>query len=304
MTKISGVSERDIDLLLLEEFMSYKDFQNFFLKHSKFAELKLSYIEAQRSVTDSTGESDLEVSFKNENGQTIMLMLENKVNANFQKDQLQRYQERGNNYIKNNKIIDFETILVAPKSFHKNETKGFGFRVNYEEIIEYFRKYSNLAQRSTYKILLLNSAIEKSTSGYQMEADSSVSNFWKDYWELSLSEAKELYMDEPTAKPSSSSFIYFRNANLPKEVDLVHKLTHGYFDLQFKGMGNQLNKMRDKYSNSLNKNMKIVKAGKSASIRIKVPTLSLADSLESQKDNVLICLEEGINMLKWFDLRG
>ena len=304
MTKISGVSERDIDLLLLEEFMYSSDFQIFFLKQSKFKELKLTYIEAYRSVTDSTGESDLEISFKNGNNQIIMLMIENKVKASFQKNQLQRYKERGNNYIKNNKIIDFETILVAPKSFHHNGTKGFDFRINYEDIVKYFKNSSNIGQRSIYKNLLLNSAIEKSTSGYQMEADASVSNFWKDYWELTLSQAKELYMDEPTAKPSSSSFIYFRNTNLPKEVDLVHKLTHGYFDLQFKGMGDKLNIMRDKYFDTLENNMKIVKAGKSASIRVEVPKLSLADSLESQKNKVLVCLEEGVNMLKWFALKG
>ena len=304
MTKISGVSERDIDLLLLEEFMSSSGFQIFFLNQSKFKELKLTYIEAQRSVTDSTGESDLEISFKNENGQVIMLMIENKVNANFQKDQLQRYEERGNNYIKNKKIIDYETILVAPKKFHNNATEAFNFRINYEDIVEYFKNNSNLGLRSTYKNLLLNSAIEKSSSGYQMEADASVSNFWKDYWELSLSQAKELYMDEPTAKPSSSSFIYFRNTNLPKEVDLVHKVTHGYFDLQFKGMGDQLNIMRDKYFDILENNMKIVKTGKSASIRIEIPKLSMANSLESQKEKVIDCFKEAKKLLKWFELNG
>jgi len=304
VTKISGVSEKDIDLLLLEEFMSSQKFKELFLNRSKFKELNLDYIEAKRSVTDSTGESDLEISFKDENNQVFILMLENKVNANFQKNQLERYIQRGKNYINNNKVVDFETILVAPKSFHNNETKGFDFRINYEELVEYFTNNTNIGMRSEYKILLLNSAIEKSTSGYQMEADASVTNFWKAYWKISLVQAKELYMDEPTFKPSSSSFIYFRNINLPKEIDLVHKLTHGYFDLQFKNMGEKLNIMRDKYSNSLNSNMKIVKAGKSASIRVEVPKLSLADSLENQKGKVLICLEEGINILKWFNLNG
>ena len=301
MTKISGVSERDIDLLLLEEFMSSKKFQRLFLQKSKFSKLNLTYIEAQRSVTDSTGESDLEVSFKDENNQIFLLMLENKVNANFQKYQLERYIQRGINYIKNNKIKDFETVLVAPKNFHNNETKGFSFRVNYEDIVDYFVNIVDLGLRSKYKILLLNSAIKKSTSGYQMEADASVTNFWKDYWKLSLKYAKELYMDEPTAKPASSSFIYFKNSNLPKEIDLIHKLTHGYFDLQFKNMGNKLDIMRKKYANFLNNNMNIVKTGKSASIRVEVPKLSLADSLESQKEKVLICLREGTKLLEWFN---
>ncbi len=304
MTNISGVSERDIDLLLLEEFIASQIFQNLFLEKSKFKNLDLSFIEAQRSVTDSTGESDLEIYFKNNQNEVFILMIENKVNANFQKDQLQRYHQRGNNYKNHNKATDFDTILVAPKSFHNNENKGFDFRVNYEEIIEYFNNQVNLGARSSYKILLLNSAIEKGTLGYQMEADTSVSNFWKDYWNLTLSEAKELYMDEPTLKPSTSSFIYFRNANLPKEVDLVHKLTHGYFDLQFRGMGEQLNIMRDKYLDILESNMKIVKAGKSASIRIQVPKLAMADSLESQEEKVLNCLAEGKKLLKWFELNG
>jgi len=69
-------------------------------------------------------------------------------------------------------------------------------------------------------------------------------------------------------------------------------------------MGDKLNIMRAKYSNSLYSNMKIVKAGKSASIRVEVPKLSLANSLDSQKEKVLICLEEGIRMLKWFKMNN
>jgi hypothetical protein len=302
MTKISGVSERDIDLLLLEEFMSSKNFQDLFLKRSKFQSLQSSFLEARRSVTDSTGESDLEVCFTTNDDQIFMLMIENKVNASFQKDQLERYKQRGNNYIENNQIIDFETVLVAPKSFHNDDTKGFDFRINYEDMVKYYEKGSDLGARRDYKILLLNSAIEKGTSGYQMVADASVSNFWRDYWQFALSEARELYMDEPTLKPSTSSFIYFKNVLLPKEVDLVHKITHGYFDLQFKGMGDQLNIMRDRYVDVLENNMKIVKAGKSASIRIEVPKLSMADSLESQKEKVVDCLQEGKRLLKWFEM--
>lgn len=300
MTKIAGVSERDIDLLLLEEFISSHKFQDLFLDLTLLQDKNLNFIQAQRSVTDSTGESDLEVTFQDENGNTYILLIENKVNANFQKDQLIRYVQRGENYIKHNKIVVFRTILVAPNSYYNNELKGFDFRINYENIVDYFLNNEELGERKKYKILLLKSAIEKSTSGYQMEADASVSNFWKDYWKLSLEVAKEFYMDEPSFKPSSSSFIYFRNVHLPKGVDLIHKLTHGYFDLQFKGMGDNINSMREKYSNVLHENMKIVKAGKSASIRVTVPKLSLADTVESQKEKVMQCFNEGQKLLKWF----
>ncbi len=301
MTKISGVSERDIDLLILEEFISSRKFQKLFLDLVLLKDKSLKFIQAQRSVTDSTGESDLEVTFEDKNNNRYILLIENKVNANFQKEQLNRYVKRGENYIKHSKAIAFNTILVAPQSYYNNDLKGFDFRINYEKIVDYFSSNHELGERKKYKILLLNSAIEKSTSGYQMEADASVTNFWKDYWELSLDAAKEFYMDEPGNKPSSSSFIYFRNVHLPKDIDFVHKVTHGYFDLQFKGMGNDISKMREKYSDFLQDNMKIVKAGKSASIRISVPKLSLADTVESQKEKVIQCFNEGQNLLKWFE---
>jgi len=46
--------------------------------------------------------------------------------------------------------------------------------------------------------------------------------------------------------------------------------------------------------------MKIVKANKSACIRIKAPPLSMADSLESQYENAIESIEKGKKLLKWF----
>jgi hypothetical protein len=304
MIQISGVSERDIDLLLLEEFIASNKFQTFFLEQTKFKDIDLVFLDAQRSVTDSTGESDLEVTFKDNKNQSYVLLIENKVNANFQKDQLARYRQRGTNYIKLKKVIDFTTILVAPESFHNNNLEGFDYRINYEEILKYFQNNSALGDRRKYKEQLLHSAIEKSDTGYQMEADASVTNFWKAYWKISLDVAKEFHMEEPSSKPSTSRFIYFTNISLPNSVCLVHKLVHGNFDLQFNGMGNKIDVMRELYSEKLDNNMQIVKAAKSAAIRVRVPKLSLADSLDSQKEQVLECLEKGKTLLKWYKLNG
>lgn len=52
---ISGVSERDIDLLLLEEFMASQAFQRVFLNRCGIEDASFYLIDAQRSVTDSTG---------------------------------------------------------------------------------------------------------------------------------------------------------------------------------------------------------------------------------------------------------
>ena len=74
-------------------------------------------------------------------------------------------------------------------------------------------------------------------------------------------------MEKPDFKPASASFVYFRKPSLPKSVNLVHKLVHGYFDLQFRGMGDEL--MNENYNHLLSEDMKIVKTGKSASIELR-----------------------------------
>lgn len=110
---------------------------------------------------------------------------------------------------------------MAPSSYFNSELKGFDTRIDYEVILKYYESSYEMGDRLTYKKYLIEAAIEKSTTGYQKIDDAAVSKFWKDYWILSLEIARELYMNEPGSKPSSSSFIYFRNINLPKGVELL-----------------------------------------------------------------------------------
>lgn len=189
--------------------------------------------------------------------------------------------------------------MIAPKRYHNDHLKGFDVRVNYEVVLDYFQNAKSLGNRKFYKISLINSAIEKSHFGYQKKEDLSVTKFWRDYWELSLDIAEELRMDEQDFKPASASFIYFRCQSLPKSVNLFHKLVHGHFDLQFKGMGNKIGLMNESYNHLLSEDMKIVKTGKSASIRIEVPKLTLADSLESQRNLVVTGMNIGKKLLSW-----
>ena len=109
-----------------------------------------------------------------------------------------------------------------------------------------------------------------------------------------------MHIEEPGNKPAGSSFVYFRGLDLPKGISLCHKLTHGYIDLQFAGMGLNISELKKRYIPYLNENMKIAKAGKSAVIRVNVPKLSIADKFESQKDKVIQGVEAAKNLLKWY----
>ncbi|MEQ8959696.1 MAG: PD-(D/E)XK nuclease family protein, partial [Coleofasciculus sp. C2-GNP5-27] len=247
----------------------------------------------------STGESDLEILYEENDGDTLVLLVENKVNAGFQPKQYERYKQRGENYIKHGKANRCMTLLIAPRVYFNEDKKNFDRRIHYEEIKNWFENSRLPSGRKTYKISVLTSAIEKSTSGYQMVADGAVSQFWKDYWHLCMDAAPEFCMEEPKNKPAGSTFIYFGQTGLPREVVLAHKLTHGFFDLQFSGMGSNLLEMQQKYGTKLLDGMKIVKAAKSASIRIAVPKLSVADPLEDQKEKALKALHAGKLLLGW-----
>jgi hypothetical protein len=51
--------ERDIDLLLAEEFMVSPEFAAWFLEKTKFAGIQATVVDVSVSKTDYTGESDL-----------------------------------------------------------------------------------------------------------------------------------------------------------------------------------------------------------------------------------------------------
>ena len=127
-----------------------------------------------------------------------------------------------------------------------------------------------------------------------------MTNFWSAYWELLQEIAPELEMEEPGNKPAGSTFIYFRDINLPKGVSLCHKLRHGYIDLQFAGMSEKYSEFKRHYSLYITDKMKIAKAGKSAVIRIQVPTLSVADDIESQKEQVVQGIKAVKQLLEWY----
>lgn len=202
---IAGVSERDIDLLLLEEFQSSTSFQEWFVTQILGASTCLGRcVAAERSVTHSTGESDLEITFSDASESLTRIMIENKVNAGLQHQQAARYHERGDFHIASNQCVACHIVIVAPAHYFgsPDATKGFGSRITYEQILAWFLNATELGERRKYKVALLKSAIDKGTLGYQPEEDALATCSWRDYWRLARDYAPELEMKQPGIKPS------------------------------------------------------------------------------------------------------
>ncbi|MBZ5555193.1 MAG: PD-(D/E)XK nuclease family protein [Acidobacteriia bacterium] len=301
---ISGVSERDVDLLLLEEFIASPGFVRWFMKRLALKDgVNHKVISAHRSVTQSIGESDIEVVLSNSEGHTHYLLIENKIGASLQPRQADRYHERARTYQEQGRCKGFTTVLVAPKNYFGSgprRTKGFDAAISYEEIAAWFAAQKSLGRRLRYKQYLLESAIKKAVHGYQPVEDAPVSGFWHSYWLLSLREAPELEMLEPRGKPSSAGFIYFRPGVLRRGVCIVHKLPRGHLDLQFAGKAGRLASLRSKLGASMLPGMTIERAAKSAVIRQKVPVFNTARDFQRQEADVVYCLRLARDLLRWY----
>ena len=91
--KVEAVTERDIDLLLLEELNVSDDFSTWFYSAITKNNDKPSSKGAWHSITDPDfGESDLVVIYDN----GLAILIENKIDAIEQPQQGRRYKARGN----------------------------------------------------------------------------------------------------------------------------------------------------------------------------------------------------------------
>lgn len=300
---VAGVSERDIDLLLLEEFVSSPGFAKWFSGQIGLDEKSdLRMISARRSVTQSTGESDLEVVLAGPEGVAIRLLVENKITAAFQPRQAARYQERGRTYREREDCTDYKTVLVAPARYLGDDSSSHGFDacVSYEAVLSWFATSRGLGERGWYKQSLVRSAIDKAVHGYQLVEDAPVTDFWRSYWLLSLRVAPALEMPEPIGKPSRAGFIYFRPGTLPRGVSIVHKLPHGHLDLQFAHRAGDLARLRAEVVDALRPGMTIERAGRSAVIRQKVPVLNTGRAFQDQEPDVRSGLELALQLLEWY----
>jgi hypothetical protein len=262
----------------------------------------IKVVQAQRSVTQSVGESDLLVAISDAHSDIHYLLIENKIAASFQPRQAARYQERGQEYQVMGLCKTYSTVLVAPGDYLGTTASRHGFDavLRYEDILSWFAEQRALGMRTIYKQALLSSAIGKAKYGYQPIEDAPVTDFWQCYWRLATEVAPELEMSEPKAKPSRAGFIHFRPSTLPYGIAIVHKLGHGFLDLQFANMGQQLSRLRAEFGSALISGMTIERAAKSGVIRQKVPVFNKGRPFAEQATTARMCLERAAVLLKWY----
>jgi hypothetical protein len=138
---IEAVGERDIDLLLLEEFHVSAQFQKWFAAKALGTERHgCRFQAASHAVSDPMlGESDLIAYYADPQGQVLAILIEDKIDAAAQPEQAARYLKRGEAGILAGRWNSFRTCIVGPRNYLESAPDAAGYQVSitYEEVCEF-----------------------------------------------------------------------------------------------------------------------------------------------------------------------
>lgn len=269
--RLDTTLERDIDLLIMEEFISDESFARLFLDAvGMFG----SYVveQAIHSKTDADlGESDI-VFVLNIAGKRHALHIEDKIDAIAMPMQHDRYDLRAQKDISVGQYDSYSVLIVAPEKYLRNnkEAQKYTHHVTYEQMREHFLAKSDI--RSKYKLALIERAIFEQRNGYQYEANPGVVRFCT---------AMATYQKENfPGLPKGSVAWWPGYPTLLNNAVMVFKSNKGFCDLQF---GHTL--AQDLYARvkeHLSERMNVVQTGKSASVRIVVTPIWFENCFEDK----------------------
>ncbi len=256
--RLTHVAERDVDLLLIEEFCCSEAFFNWFAEQLRpvVGDAELQFVQARHSVSmsgEGSGETDIEViALAKSAGSTcrLAILIEDKVDAEFTERQPDRYALRARQLVTGGICDRTILVLLAPAEYAGQGDDQFDVRIPYERVIDYFRSR------------------EDSLSGELMRAVSIGGGCWNKH------------------KPGDSYSVPFpclnQIAGVPR-ASLWHVMRKGTVDLLFAGSAAYLNEMSRRIAQYLDADMKPRRASKSLAVTIQVTPLDTLRPLAEQK---------------------
>jgi PD-(D/E)XK nuclease superfamily len=225
-----SVQERDIDLLLMEEFHISNQFVSWFC--NKVGLKGVLRIGAWHSVHNSDGETDLLLVVQAKK-RRIGILIENKVGANEQDEQDVRYHKRGRTAVKDGKIDKYLTVICAPSGYLRDLPKAsqYQYQVAYEDIADWFRQFDDL--RADWRCQIISQAIEQRRRGSVMIKNPQITVFHADFWRYLRANHPSLLMNKPSDKGSKSNWIIVKRDDFPKKVKIHFKFDQQVVELGF-----------------------------------------------------------------------
>lgn len=278
--KIDTTLERDIDLLILEEFISNLDFASIFLNTVGIGD-SYTIEEVIHSKMDAEfGESDI-VFILNVSGKRHALHIEDKIDAIAMQNQSGRYHDRAKKDIAADEYDEYSVLIVAPEKYLEanKEAHKYTHKVKYEQLRDYFLTKDDI--RSKYKLALIERAITDQKNGYHYEANPGMVEFCQ--------KMNDYHKKKYPGLPAGSVAWWRCYPTVMDDVTVVFKANKGFCDLQFGHTTKEA--LFHRVCENLTDRMNVVQAGKSASVRIEVKPIWYENKFEDNIDKVDEALE-------------
>lgn len=281
---LASVMERDIDLLLMEEFHITEEFVSWFC-----ARLGLSAVTpggAWHSVPDVDGETDILLHVIADELR-VGILIENKIVAPEQDKQDQRYHLRGARAREAGRFDKYITVMCAPQRYLDglSSDNAYQHRVPYEAIADWFSRLDG--RRAEWRKRIMLEAVEQSRRGYTMTVSATNTAFHTAYWEHLRRLHPRLHMARPTNKGGKSNWVIMKGYDFPKDVKLHHKLDQRSMELGFdRRTVEDILKAKSDWPSDV----AIVQKGRTASLVVGVPPIDMTAGVASQVD----ALEEAL----------
>ncbi len=292
--------ERDIDLLLAEEFMVNKAFANLFKGLTRFSDKQASVADVFVSRSNELGESDLIVIYEDLNGERFALCIEDKVDAPLQPDQEKRYRKRADRDVIEGLYIDYEVILCAPQFYIENHPglDDFKNRISYEKIADLIRIQMDI--RSEYRATYLETAGKRTLNKWIRNQDDATDAFWNAAYEVAVREFPLLEMRRLEVT-KNTNWIVLRPHDFPtrpKHVSVAIKGDRGFVDLAFANTAAYL--FMPEVAALLPSEMSVHQTGRSAAIRIETERFDVPEGIEIGLPKIRRTFEAGSCLISFF----
>lgn len=292
--KFSTISERDMDMLLLEAVVSDPEFANLIIEKTDLKGKAFKVLSVELSKEDSDlGESDITIIIETD-GKKHGILIEDKIDAIAMPDQHARYIKRGELGRKAGDYENFSIFIFCPASYYEknSEAQKYEHYLSYEECKQFFDSKDDAI--SLIKSQQIEQAINKSKGRGETKLDPRANTFLKKYIEYQ----REHYPSLDIANNENSNGWWIEYRTSIKYVGITQKNEKGYVDLSFPKSASKINDLQRFAEWARSKGMPeitAVRTGKSASLRIKVPEIDCKKAFEETNiEDVEKCLQAAL----------
>lgn len=271
---LTHATERDIDLLLVEELYASPSFVQWLAGRAGIREaVQTSTVLHSKRRTRSRREIDIFVDLRLDDTRRCALLIENKLDASEQPDQAESYREELHRI--SDEFTSAVMLIVCSGAYareHKEFTGKFDSVITYEDVSGYFDQAAMTmagegAARARFRRDIMDQAVNKHRRGYTPIPNEIVGNFNAKYVALLANIAPEILPGKSMLMPAngdeSTSMIFESDASLSALPDdlrptrFAHELGRGqdhranYVAVTFGGWGSAVQVLKERVESAL-----------------------------------------------------